>query len=61
MKKILSILMISLLLLVSLLCKYFEESKNHIVDYLELMNKKQLKMILEMYGVEPKKVRKYIK
>ena len=47
--------------LVDTLCKYFEESKSHILDYLELINKDQLKMILELYGVEPKKVRKYIK
>ena len=47
--------------LVDILCKYFEESKSNILDYLELMSKDQLKMILELYGVEPKKVRKYIK
>ena len=47
--------------LVNLLCEYFEESKNHILDYLELINQDQLKMILELYGIEPKKVRKYIK
>ena len=47
--------------LINILCEYFEESKNHILDYLELLNQDQLKMILELYGVEPKKVRKYIK
>ena len=46
--------------LVDLLCEYFEESKSHILDYIELMNKNQLKMILELYGVEPKKVKKLI-
>ena len=47
--------------LVDLLCKHFEESKSHVLDYLELINKEQLKAILQLYGVEPKKVRKYIK
>jgi hypothetical protein len=47
--------------LIDLLCKYFEESKSHVLDYLELINKEQLKSILQLYGVEPKKVRRYIK
>ena len=47
--------------LIDLLCKYFEESKNHILDYLGLINKEQLKMILELYGIEPKKIKKYTK
>ena len=47
--------------LIDLLCQYFEESKSHVLDYLELINKEQLKSILQLYGVEPKKVRKYIK
>ena len=47
--------------LINLLRGYFEESKSHVIDYLDLINKKQLKAILELYGVEPKKVRKYIK
>ena len=47
--------------LIDLLCNHYEESKRHILDYLELINKEQLKAILQLYGVEPKKVRKYIK
>jgi hypothetical protein len=47
--------------LIGLLCKYFEESESHILDYLELINKEQLKSILQLYGIEPKKVRKYLK
>ena len=47
--------------LIDLLCKYFEESKSHVLEYLELINKEQLKSILQLYGVEPKKVRRYIK
>ena len=47
--------------LIDLLCKYFEESKSNVLDYLELINKEQLKSILQLYGIEPKKVRKYIK
>ena len=47
--------------LVNLLCVNFEESKSHVIDYLELINKKQLKSILELYGIEPKKVKKWIR
>ena len=47
--------------LINVLVNYFECSILEVIDYLELMSKDQLKMILELYGVDPKKVRKYIK
>jgi hypothetical protein len=47
--------------LVELLCTNFEESKSHILDYLELLDKNELKHILELYGIEPKKVKKWVK
>jgi hypothetical protein len=47
--------------LIDLLCKHFQESKSHILSYLELINKEQLKCILQLYGVEPKKIRKLVK
>ena len=47
--------------LVNLLCGYFEESKSHVIDYLELINKDQLKAILQLYGIEPRKIKKWTK
>jgi hypothetical protein len=47
--------------LINLLVNYFNCSKLHIIEYLELISKEELKFILESYGTEPKKVRKYIK
>ena len=47
--------------LINLICKYFECGKKHVDEYLKLINKEELKQILETYGLEPKKVRKYIK
>jgi hypothetical protein len=43
---------------IDILCKYFNESKNHIEEYLYLMEKSELKTILEMYGSEPKDIKK---
>ena len=47
--------------LVNLLCNYFEESKTHVIEYLGLMNKEQLKFILELYGTDQKKVNEFLK
>ena len=47
--------------LINVLVNYFNCSKLHVIEYLELMSKEELKFILELYGTEPKKVRKYIK
>ncbi len=43
---------------VDILCKHFKESKAHIEDYLQLIDKFELKTILEMYGTEPKEIKK---
>jgi len=47
--------------LINVLVNYFNCSKLNVIEYLELISKEDLKLILESYGVEPKKVRKYIK
>ena len=47
--------------LVELLTKYFECSKLQIKEYLELIDKEELKEILEMYGLDKKKINKVIK
>ena len=36
--------------LINILCDYFEDSKRNIIEYIDFMNKKQLKEILKMYG-----------
>ena len=41
-----------------ILCKHFTESKVHIEDYLQIMDKSELKTILEMYGTEAKEIKK---
>ena len=43
---------------IDILCKYFNESKSHIEEYLYLMEKSELQTILEMYGTEPKEIKK---
>ena len=43
---------------IDILCKYFNESKNHIDEYLYLIEKSELKTILEMYGTDPKEIKK---
>ena len=35
---------------INILCEYFEDSKSNIMEYIEFMDKKQLKEILKMYG-----------
>ena len=37
---------------INVLCEYFEDSKSNIMEYIEFMNKKQLKEVLKMYGKE---------
>ena len=43
---------------IDILCKYFQESKNHINEYLYLIADSELKTILEMYGTDPKQIKK---
>ena len=47
--------------LIDILVNHFECSKSDIKEYLELIDKDELKYILEMYGTEKKKIRKLIK
>ena len=47
--------------LVEMVCKYFEISKKECIEYIELMNKGQLKSLLELYGKEPKQIKKLLK
>ena len=41
-----------------ILCKYFNESKAHIDEYLYLISKEELNNILSMYGTDPKELKK---
>tara|TARA_B100000287_G_scaffold328121_1_gene312608 strand:- start:550 stop:864 length:315 start_codon:yes stop_codon:yes gene_type:complete len=43
--------------LVDLLCKHFEISKIDSIEYLSLLNKENLKQILDLYGIEKKKLK----
>ena len=47
--------------LIDIISNHFECSKLQIQEYLELINKEELKIILEMYGTESKKIKKYLK
>lgn len=47
--------------MINILVNHFECSKSHIKEYLELIDKSEVKAILEHYGVEPKKIRKVMK
>ena len=38
--------------LINILCDYFEDSKNNIIEYIDFMTKSQLKEILKIYGKE---------
>ena len=44
-----------------ILCKYFECSKLHVSEYIELINKEELKQILTMYGMNNKQMNKMLK
>ena len=47
--------------LVKIVCKYFEVSKKECIEYIELMDKEQLKSLLELYGKESKQIKKLLK
>ena len=47
--------------LVEIVCKYFEISKKECIEYIELMDKEQLKSLLELYGKESKQIKKILK
>ena len=47
--------------LITTICKYYETSKNECIEYIEMMDKKQLTSILELHGKEPKQIKKLLK
>ena len=47
--------------LITTICKYYETSKNECIEYIEMMDKKQLISILELHGKEPKQIKKLLK
>tara|TARA_B100001113_G_C20552796_1_gene381178 strand:+ start:84 stop:503 length:420 start_codon:yes stop_codon:yes gene_type:complete len=47
--------------LIKLLCIHYECSKLQVSEYLELLDKNELRSILEMYGTEEKQIKKVIK
>ena len=47
--------------LIDIISSHFECSKLQTKDYLELINKEELKEILEMYGIDKKKIKKLTK
>jgi len=47
--------------LINILCKYFQCSKTEMKENLLLISKEELRHILEMYAVDNKKIRKFIK
>ena len=47
--------------LVDTICKYYETSKQECVEYINMMCKKELTSILELYGKEPKQIKKLLK
>jgi hypothetical protein len=47
--------------LIDMICKHFECSKLQSKEILQLIDKEELKEILGMYGLDNKKIRKFIK
>ena len=47
--------------MVDIIVKYFECSKLQGKEYIELIDKKELKEILEMHGLETKKIKRLCK
>ena len=48
-------------ILVGIVCKYFECSKQQVGEYLELIDKEELKEILGMYGTEKNQIKRMVK
>ena len=44
-----------------MMCKYYEVSKNECIEYLELISKQELKSLLELYGLDSKKITKFVR
>ena len=47
--------------LIEMMCKYYEVSKNECIEYLELISKQELKSLLELYGLDSKKITKFVR
>ena len=47
--------------LIKLLCNYYKCSKLQVTEYLELIDKEELKTILEMHGTDKKQIKKVCK
>ena len=47
--------------LISVVCKHYETSKKECVEYIELLKKSELISMLELYGKEPKQIKKLLK
>ncbi len=47
--------------LINTICKYYETSKSECIEYVEMMSKGELTSILELYGKEPKQIKKLLK
>ena len=47
--------------LIKLLCNYYKCSKLQVTEYLELIDKEELKTILETYGTDKKQIKKVCK
>ena len=48
-------------ILVDVVCKHFECSKQQVGEYLELIYKEELKEILEMYGTDKNQIKRMVK
>ena len=48
-------------ILIEMLCIYFQCSKKETEEYLELIDKDELKTILTMYGIDKNKIKRMIK
>ena len=47
--------------LIEMMCNHFECSKVQVTEYFELIDKQELKQILEMYGIDKKQIKKVLK
>ena len=47
--------------LIEIMCKHYEVSKSECIEYLGIISKEELKFILELYGLDLKKIRRFLK
>jgi hypothetical protein len=47
--------------LIEIMCKYYEISKEQASEYIQLINKEELKYILEIYGTDKKQIKRLCK